>query len=132
MRARGKHAWPIATIRVFASGAFSTFPIVRSRRRPRPRPLHQMDRGWAAERQASAAHGAIRLACRVKPERCGWRMPDTVVYCSWDEASPRSIPPRSYLYRVTPMGVGSANVESLTSYLARLAAAHDISPAVLL
>jgi len=30
------------------------------------------------------------------------------------------------------MGVGSANVESLTSYLARLAAAHDISPAVLL
>ena len=59
-------------------------------------------------------------------------MPETVVYCSWDEASPRSIPPRSYLYRVAPMGVGSANVESLTSYLARLAAAHDISPAVLL
>jgi len=59
-------------------------------------------------------------------------MPETVVYCPWDEASPRSIPPRSYLYRVTPMGVGSANVESLTSYLARLAVAHDISPAVLL
>lgn len=59
-------------------------------------------------------------------------MPDPVIYRLWEEASPRSIPPRSYLYRLTPMGVGSANVESLTSYLARLAAAHDISPAVLL
>lgn len=59
-------------------------------------------------------------------------MPDPVIYRSWEEASPHSIPPRSYLYRLTPMGVGSANVESLTSYLARLAAAHDISPAVLL
>ena len=83
-------------------------------------------------RQASAARGAIRLACRVKPERCRWRMPDPVVYRSWEQASPRAIPPRSYLYHVTPMGLGSAGGESLTSYLARLAAAHDISPGVLL
>jgi TniQ len=59
-------------------------------------------------------------------------MPDPAVYPSWEQASPRPIPPRSYLYHVPPMGLGSAGVESLTSYLSRLAAAHDISPGVLL
>jgi AraC-like DNA-binding protein len=59
-------------------------------------------------------------------------MADPVVYRSWEQAAPRPIPPRSYLYHVTPMGLGSARVESLTSYLTRLAAAHDISVGVLL
>ena len=37
------------------------------------------------------------------------------------------MPPRSYLYHLPPLGLGSAVVESLTCYLARLAEAHDIS-----
>lgn len=59
-------------------------------------------------------------------------MPDPVVYPSWEQASTHPIPPRSYLYHLLPVGLGSAAIESLTSYLARLAAAHDISSGTLL
>lgn len=54
-------------------------------------------------------------------------MPDPFIYPSWEQASGNSIPPRSYLYHLPPAGLGSAVVESLTSYLVRLAEAHDIS-----
>ncbi|MEB2363141.1 MAG: TniQ family protein [Bryobacterales bacterium] len=59
-------------------------------------------------------------------------MPDPVIYSSWEQASGHSVPPRSYLYHLPPLGLGSAVVESLTSYLTRLAEAHDISPGTLL
>ena len=59
-------------------------------------------------------------------------MPDPVIYSSWEQASGHSIPLRSYLYHLPPMGLRSAVVESLTSYLTRLAEAHDISPGTLL
>lgn len=49
----------------------------------------------------------------------------------WD-LSPVPMPIRSRLYSLKPMGVGSAGVESLTSYLARLAAAHCVFPATLI
>lgn len=48
------------------------------------------------------------------------------IYESWDlTTSP--LPTRSYLYSLKPLGMGTAQVESLTSYLARLAQAHGIS-----
>lgn len=49
------------------------------------------------------------------------------IYPAWEQASGKSIPPRSHLYHLAPVGLGSGLVESLTSYVARLAEAHDIS-----
>lgn len=47
------------------------------------------------------------------------------IYDSWNMASP-SIPTRSRLFQLEPIGVGTPYVESLTSYLARLAEAHTL------
>ena len=47
-------------------------------------------------------------------------------YQVWDVTIP-SIPPRSRLYRLEPVGVGTPYVECLTSYIARLAEAHCVS-----
>lgn len=49
------------------------------------------------------------------------------IYESWDLTLPK-IPTRSYLYHLEPIGVGTAYVESLTGYLARLAQAHNLYP----
>ena len=57
---------------------------------------------------------------------------DRVVYPAWDPPANRSLPARSYFYYLQPVGVGSAQVESLTSYLTRLAEAHNVTPNVLL
>ncbi len=54
-----------------------------------------------------------------------------LVYESWDD-SDKILPERTYLYHLQPLGIGSIFVESLTGYIARLAEAHDISPAMLL
>ena len=35
--------------------------------------------------------------------------------------------PRTYLYHLEPLGIGTPLVESLTSYIGRLAAAHAVS-----
>jgi DNA-binding XRE family transcriptional regulator len=43
-----------------------------------------------------------------------------------------SIPPRSILYQLPPMGIGTHNVESLTSYLTRLASSHTVTVGALL
>ena len=45
---------------------------------------------------------------------------------SWKLAAP-ALPPRSRLYSLAPIGVGTAFVEGLTSYVSRLAAAHSVS-----
>ena len=45
---------------------------------------------------------------------------------SWSLSSP-PVPPRSQLYSLQPVGVGTALVESLTGYVARLAEAHSVS-----
>src|SRR5438876_2009939 len=45
---------------------------------------------------------------------------------SWSLSSP-PVPPRSQLYSLQPVGVGTGMVESLTGYLARLAEAHSVS-----
>jgi TniQ len=52
-------------------------------------------------------------------------------YEVWTVAPPE-IPPRSVLYHLSPIAIGTPGVESLTSYLARLAEAHSISCGMLL
>jgi len=47
------------------------------------------------------------------------------LYDIWDVQLP-AVPPRSRLYALEPVGVGTAQVESLTSYIARLAEAHSV------
>lgn len=49
----------------------------------------------------------------------------------WDLATSQ-LPERSKLYAPAPIGMGTAMGESLTSYLARLAAAHCVYPGILL
>ncbi len=39
-----------------------------------------------------------------------------------------TIPPRSRLFRLEPVGIGTPYAESLTSYVARLAQAHQVAP----
>ena len=51
-------------------------------------------------------------------------------YEPWDITSP-DVPPRSRLYALEPIGVGTPFVESLTGYIARLAEAHCVSTGVL-
>jgi len=55
-----------------------------------------------------------------------------LAYESWNHDSDKALPERTYLYHLKPLGIGSIFVESLTGYIARLAEAHDISPAMLL
>jgi transcriptional regulator with XRE-family HTH domain len=52
-------------------------------------------------------------------------------YDEWD-LSPVHIPVRSTLFSLKPIGVGTPWVESLTSYIARLADAHCVFPGVLM
>lgn len=52
-------------------------------------------------------------------------------YEVWDTEIPE-ISPRSILYRLSPVGIGTANVESLSGYISRLAQEHSLSPVVLL
>lgn len=47
-------------------------------------------------------------------------------YDSWSLSS-FAIPPRSKLYPLVPIGVGTALVEGLSGYVARLAEAHSVS-----
>lgn len=54
----------------------------------------------------------------------------STIYESWDLAEP-TVPLRSNFYRLSPIGVGTPYVESLTGYVARLAEAHSISVEVL-
>lgn len=47
------------------------------------------------------------------------------------ETTLSEFPPRSRLHNLEPIGIGTANVESLTSYISRLAEAHSVSPGCL-
>ena len=53
-------------------------------------------------------------------------MPLPVLFDSWDCRS-ASVPPRSRLYSLKPMGIGTPFVESLTGYVSRLADTHAVS-----
>lgn len=49
----------------------------------------------------------------------------------WD-LEPPDIPPRSSLFHLEPIGIGTPYVESLTSYVARLAEAHSVAVGTLI
>ena len=49
------------------------------------------------------------------------------IYETWDDFEPPTDLVHSRLYSLAPMGIGTAQVESLTSYLGRLAVAHRVS-----
>jgi len=51
-------------------------------------------------------------------------------YEGW-EAGLVDLPPRSRLYSLAPIGIGTVQAECLTSYLMRVAAAHCLSPGTL-
>lgn len=52
------------------------------------------------------------------------------MYDDW-ELSGHQLPRRSYLYSLPPIGIGAPMVESLTSYIQRLAAAHAVETGTL-
>ena len=52
-------------------------------------------------------------------------MDETGPYDEWD-LTPLPMPPRSTLYATSPIGMGTPLVESLTSYITRLAEAHSV------
>ncbi len=58
-------------------------------------------------------------------------VPDLTTYEGWDLQKP-AIPTRSRLYQLEPIGMGTPYVESLTSYIQRLAEAHCVLPGVLM
>ena len=53
-------------------------------------------------------------------------MPLPSVFDDWDHEPP-TLPPRSRLYALEPIGVGTSFIESLTGYVSRLAEAHAVS-----
>ena len=57
-------------------------------------------------------------------------MPDAKIYDAWETSRP-AITHRSYFYPLSPIGVGTAAVESLTGYISRLAAAHAVDTGTL-
>lgn len=57
-------------------------------------------------------------------------MHSAAVYGEWP-SPPVQWTRRSYLYSLPPIGIGTAAVESLTGYIARLAAAHAVEAGVL-
>lgn len=60
----------------------------------------------------------------------GYLMPHT--FSAEYELSKLSLPPRSRLYSLEPIGVGTGRVESLRSYIVRLARAHHVLPKTLI
>lgn len=48
-----------------------------------------------------------------------------------EDPVPLPIPPRSRLYHLAPIGIGTPRVESLTSYISRLAQAHSVTTGTL-
>ncbi|MCA1991407.1 MAG: TniQ family protein [Coleofasciculus sp. S288] len=52
-------------------------------------------------------------------------------YDTWDLTQPILLP-RSHLYQLEPIGIGTPLVESLTSFIARLAEVHCVPPRILI
>jgi TniQ len=59
-------------------------------------------------------------------------MRDATLYDRWEQPSRAEVNGRSYLAHLEPMRVGTAAVESLTSYVSRLAAMHAVEAGVLI
>src|SRR5437016_2319425 len=54
-----------------------------------------------------------------------WTMRPLPLLDSWD-CEPPALPPRSRLYALEPIGIGTPHVESLTGYVSRIADAHAV------
>lgn len=52
---------------------------------------------------------------------------DALAVCEERDLAPLTIPPRSRLFRLEPVGIGTDETESLTGYVTRLAEAHGVS-----
>ena len=57
-------------------------------------------------------------------------IPDISIYEIVNDIPPE-IPPRSWAYHLIPIGEGHSYAESLTSYFARLAKEHRVTPRIL-
>lgn len=57
---------------------------------------------------------------------------ELTVYEQWDLHNQPHVPPRSSLYQLEPMGMGTPFVESLTGYVQRLAQAHCVVTGMLI
>jgi len=96
---------------------------------PRPRseesPRQTRDHGAEGAASENAVQFAMQSGAAV-------RMPDKVptAYERWD-ITPPDRPPRSRLYPLEAIGVGTPLVESLAGYVARLAEAHCVSTGTL-
>ena len=74
---------------------------------------------------------ASALPKGIRSPRKRWRMHDAGAYEGWEPPG-SDIAPRSYLYRLAPIGIGTAAVESLTGYISRLATAHAVETGILI
>src|SRR5208283_4207540 len=91
-------------------------------------------------RRAVKARTQLRFPKRGAPVRgtlsgirwveCRQPVRDRMTYENWILNLP-TLRPRTYLYHLEPLGVGTPLVESLTSYIGRLAAAHAVSLGIL-
>ena len=73
-------------------------------------------------RQTAADGGEVSL-----PAASPAAPPAEVAVCELWELSWPPLPPRSRLFHLEPVGVGTPDVESLTSYVARLSEAHGVT-----
>ena len=85
-------------------------------------PSHLRSRhGGRIEESRDNAHQSAMpleaLALSMRPQ---------TLFESWD-CTPPALPPRSRLYGLDPVGIGTPFVESLSGYVARLADAHAVS-----
>ena len=92
--------------------------LTRKRQHKR-RLLSNPNRIKRKEEPGSATLNVTRLGIR-----------ETKMYEEWD-LEEASVPPRSRLYHLKPIGVGTLYAESLTSYIVRLAEAHCVLPKIL-
>jgi hypothetical protein len=77
----------------------------------------------------AASENAVRFAM-ISGECISMLAKVPTAYKKWDITSP-DLSPRSRLYPLEPIGVGTPLVESLTGYIARLAEAHCVSTGML-
>src|SRR5881628_1288542 len=86
----------------------------------RPVRLRHGPRGEAIRNPDNVARSAIQSVFRKHS------MQMQTAYESWDFTRP-VLPPRSRLYSLEPIGIGTPLCESLSGYIARLADAHAVS-----
>jgi hypothetical protein len=81
----------------------------------------------------SAGEWDNAVLAETEYKRMPWpRMRNATLYDGWEQPSRSAVNGRSYLAHLEPMGIGSTAVESLTSYVSRLAAVHAVETGVLI